>query len=118
MTYAAAYVKKSSLHHGKRLKRFRSGAGTSIETGIRIKYSSWEVPFSLEGTERIALPPEAANELWERDYILSLYRLPLLRVVARGEVLGRVNFCPPRGTVIDFPLRLTARSAPDPTRSA
>ena len=88
LTYIAAYVKKSSLRNGKRLKRFRVGAATLAENGIRIKYANWEVPFPLEGTERLSLPPEAANELWERDYIMSLYHLPLLRVVARDEVEG------------------------------
>lgn len=88
LTYAAGYVKKSSLHRDKRLKRFRAGAATLVENGVRIKYSRWEEPFPLEGTERIALPPEAANELWERDYILSLYHLPLLRVAARDEAAG------------------------------
>ena len=92
MTYNADYVKTSCMRRGKRLKRFRAGAATLVaNNGIRVKYSHCEVPFSLEGTEKFALPRAAADELWERDYILSLYRLPLLRVVARGgeEILYR-----------------------------
>ena len=85
MEYNADYVKNSSMRHGKRLKRFRAGAATLVVDGVRVKYSHCEVPFTLEGTEKIALPPEAANELWERDYILSLYHLPLLRVAARSD---------------------------------
>ena len=85
LEYSAEYVRKSSMRGGKRLKRFRAGAATLVRDGIRIKYAGCEVPFPLEDTERIALPPEAANELWERDYILSLYHLPLLRVAARDE---------------------------------
>lgn len=88
LKYAAAYVKRSSMHNDKRLNRFRAGAATLVENGVRIKYSRWEVPFPLENTEKIALPPQAATELWERDYILSLYHLPLLRVAARDEAAG------------------------------
>ena len=90
MDYNAEYVQKSKLRNLKRLKRFRSGEGTLAANGVLIKYSNCEVPYPLDGTEKIALPPDAATELWERDYILGLYHLPLLRVVARDEAGGEL----------------------------
>lgn len=85
MEYNADYVKTRCMHRNKRLKRFRAGESTLVVNGVRVKYSSCAVPFALEGTEKFTLPPDAADELWERDYVLSLYHLPLLRVVARDE---------------------------------
>jgi|GEM_PF-5418532 len=90
MEYNAEYVRKSKLRNHKRLIRFRSGASTDVVDGVRIKHSSCELPFSLEHTDLIALPSDAANELWERDYLLGLYHLPLLRVVARDEATGKL----------------------------
>ena len=88
MKFNSEYVRKSKLRRSKRLRQFRDGAAALAENGVRIKYSSCEIPFRLEGTEKITLPPDAATELWERDYILGLYHLPLLRVVARDEAGG------------------------------
>lgn len=92
LEYNAEYVRTSKLRNLKRLKQFRAGASTSAVDGVRIKYSNCEVLFPLDGTERIALPPDAATECWERDYILSLYHLPLLRVVARDEADSRLLY--------------------------
>ena len=85
LRYDAEYVRRSQMRDMKRLKRFRAGSSTRVLDGIRIKKTVFEVPFPLEDTEKITLPPEEANELWERDYLMSLCHLPLLRVVARDE---------------------------------
>ena len=92
LKFSAKYVNRRYMRDQKRLKRFRSGAHTATANGVEYKFSNEERLFKLDDTEKLLLPPAAAQELWERDYILSLHRIPLLRIVARtadGKILFR-----------------------------
>ena len=81
MEYSANYVQKLQL--AKRLKRFRRGSSTMIVDGIKYRISQDFQVYGIDGCE-IAEFADAtvANDIWERDYICSLYRLPLLHITA------------------------------------
>ena len=87
--YNAEYVRTSPMHNDKRLKEFRHGAFVRVtDGGIAVKLRRDQQYFDLDGTERLSLPPEAADEMWERDFVFGLYRLPLLRIVGRDTKTG------------------------------
>ena len=92
MAYNAEYVRRSCMFRQKRLKELRRGSSTRLEDGVERKFSGEQRFFSLEHTEKLEFPEAEATELWERDFVFGLYRLPVLRIVGRaveGGVLYR-----------------------------
>ena len=75
--YTVYYVQHLQLP--KRLKWFRRQK--HITDGIQRRFSPDLRWYSLENTCRKKSTPEKIQAIWERDYICSLYRLPLLHTV-------------------------------------
>lgn len=87
--YNAEYVRTSPMRKQKRLREFRRGAFVRLtDGGIAVKLCRDQQYFDLDGTEKLSLTPEAAVELWERDFVFGLYRLPFLRIVGRDPKSG------------------------------
>lgn len=84
--YCVYYVQHLQLP--KRLKWFRRQK--NIQDGIQRRLSPDLRWYSLENTVQKQLTPEKAQEVWERDYVCSLYRLPLLHTVGRIPETGLI----------------------------
>ena len=83
MIHSAAYIREHSLRKRRRLEKFRAGDCTLRSGGIEYRLDSAGNALTPEGAEPVDLPPDRAQALWERDYLLTLFQLPRLRIVAR-----------------------------------
>ncbi len=84
MEYSANYVQKLQL--AKRLKRFRRGSGFKVVDNIKRRMSRDLQLYSMEGAVSAEFEDrKLAESIWEQDYICSLYRLPLLHVIASSS---------------------------------
>ena len=90
LAYNARYVRNSQLRRGKRLHDLRRGRFTTIVNGVEMRRRDEGRLFTLENTGIVAVGPEHADALWERDFIFSLYALPRLRIVGREPESGRL----------------------------
>ena len=88
MLHSAAYIREHSLRKRRRLEKFRAGACTLRSGGIEYRLGSAGKALTPEGTEAVDLPADRAQALWERDYLLTLFQLPRLRIVARDMRRG------------------------------
>ena len=83
LEYKSRYVRRSQLRHGKRLRDLRRGRFTAVVDGVEMRRRDEGRLFTLENTEVVEVAPEHAVALWERDFVLTLYALPRLRIVGK-----------------------------------
>ena len=88
LTRIAAYTRTHALADSRRFEDFRRGKFSRVIDGVEWRLDVTGEPLSREGTEALALPPERAAQFWERDWIFSLFYLPMLRIVGRDVASG------------------------------
>ena len=88
LIHSAAYIRAHSLRKRRRLEGFRRGKFTRVIDGVECRLDAAGGPLSREGTEALSPAPERAAQLWERDWLFSLFRLPTLRIVGRDGKNG------------------------------
>ena len=88
LEYNARFVRRSQLHHGKRLRDFRRGRFTVNIDGKEMRCNADGLPLTADSTEMLRFDPDAAVEMWERDFIFGLHHIPRLRIVGRDLESG------------------------------
>ena len=88
LRHTAAYIRRHSLRKRRRLEHFRRGEYTRIVDGVECRLDAAGEPLTREGAEALSLAPERAAQLWERDWLFTLFHLPTLRIVGRDVESG------------------------------
>lgn len=88
LIHSAAYIRAHALAKRRRLEHFRRGKYTRSVDGVEYRLDTAGKPLSRQGAEPLVFAPELAKALWERDYLFSLFSLPMLRIVARDVSAG------------------------------